>query len=57
MLGELQYSFRGCYTTNGRLKALNRQAEGWLLMAEKMAAVASMLQAAPYPRPEIDRAW
>jgi len=55
--GELQYSFRGCYTTNGRLKALNRQAEGWLLRAEKMAAVAALVCEAPYPQPELDRAW
>lgn len=54
---ELQYSFRGCYTTNGQLKALNRRAEGRLLMAEKMAAVAAMLGEAPYPRTELDRAW
>ncbi|MBI3920472.1 MAG: alpha-mannosidase [Armatimonadetes bacterium] len=55
--GDLQYSFRGCYTTNGALKSLNRKSEGRLLMAEAMAALASMTQGAPYPKAEIDRAW
>src|SRR5207253_1781201 len=30
---DLQYSFRGCYTTNSHLKTLNRRAEGRLLAA------------------------
>jgi alpha-mannosidase len=54
---ELQHCFRGCYTTNGRLKSLNRLSEGRLLMAEKTAALSAMLHGAPYPRQELDRAW
>lgn len=54
---ELQHCFRGCYTTNGRIKSLNRLAEGRLLMAEKAAALSAMLHDAPYPRQELDRAW
>ncbi|MEK7408226.1 MAG: glycoside hydrolase family 38 C-terminal domain-containing protein [Acidobacteriota bacterium] len=55
--GELQYTFRGCYTTNGLVKSLNRKSEGRLLMAEIAAALAAMTANAPYPRQELDRAW
>jgi alpha-mannosidase len=54
---ELQHCFRGCYTTNGQLKSLNRQSEGRLIMAEKAAALSAMLHGAAYPKLELDRAW
>ncbi len=55
--GELQHSFRGCYTVNARLKTLNRRAEGRLLSAEAMASLASMARGARYPGADLDRAW
>ena len=55
--GELQHSFRGCYTTNAALKTLNRRAEGRLLSAETIASLATLARGARYPKAEIDRAW
>ncbi len=55
--GELQHSFRGCYTTNALLKTLNRRAEGRLLSAETTASLAAMARGSNYPKSEIDRAW
>ena len=55
--GELQYAFRGCYTTNSTTKSLNRRAEGRLAMAEWAASMASMTAGAPYPAEELSGAW
>ncbi|HEX7102751.1 MAG TPA: glycoside hydrolase family 38 C-terminal domain-containing protein, partial [Nitrolancea sp.] len=54
--GELYLEFhRGTYTTQSRLKRLNRQSEHRLYEAEAAAALAS-LAGAPYPREELDAA-
>lgn len=46
----------GCYTTMARIKQKHRQLENDLFVAEKMAAAASYLGLAPYPRQELQEA-
>ena len=48
---------RGTYTTQGRIKRLNRVAEHRLYEAEAMAALAAVLKKAEYPRERFTRAW
>jgi alpha-mannosidase len=55
--GEIQYAYRGCYTSHSAIKSLNRRCEARLAMAEWAAALASMTQGAPYPVEEAARAW
>ncbi len=55
--GELQYCFRGCYTTSSTIKGLNRRSESRLAQAEWSASSAAMLAGAPYPAVELARAW
>jgi alpha-mannosidase len=55
--GDLQHSFRGCYTAHSPVKSLSRRGEARLLMAEKAAALAVLMAGAPYPKAELDRAW
>ncbi|BAS27038.1 alpha-mannosidase [Limnochorda pilosa] len=55
--GEMYLEFhRGTYTTQGRVKQLNRRAEHRLYEAEALAAVAWSLNQA-YPREELREAW
>jgi len=56
-VGELYLEFhRGTYTTQSRLKRLNRQAEQRLYEAE-VAATLAALHGRPYPRDEFDHNW
>jgi alpha-mannosidase len=53
---ELNPVFRGCYTTHGDVKRLNRDAEAALVTAETVALFASQT-AYPYPAYDLARAW
>lgn len=56
-LGELYLEFhRGTYTTQSRLKRLNRQAEHRLYEAETLATLA-FLSGADYPKDVLDDCW
>ena len=56
-VGELYLEFhRGTYTTQSRLKRLNRMAEHRLYEAEAAATLAT-LGGVPYPRGELNEAW
>ncbi|ELR96555.1 alpha-mannosidase [Gloeocapsa sp. PCC 73106] len=55
---ELYLEFhRGCYTTKGDQKKLNRYAEGLLYEAEMFGAIASVLGESQYPAKQITSAW
>jgi alpha-mannosidase len=55
--GELYFEFhRGTYTTQSRIKRLNRMAEHRLYEAEAAATLAA-IEGAPYPRAELTAAW
>ncbi|MBB3127967.1 alpha-mannosidase [Paenibacillus rhizosphaerae] len=57
-VGELYYpAHRGTYTTQARIKRLNRKAEVGLHEAEMWGAAASLLQRRSYPYEEMDRLW
>lgn len=55
--GELQYCFRGCYTSNSSIKSLNRRCEGRLGMAEWASSLAAMTGKGEYPEEELRQAW
>ena len=55
--GELQHHAVGCYSAHSGVKRWNRRAERLLLAAERWAAVARVVAAAPYPRDELGHAW
>ncbi|MCE9613726.1 MAG: hypothetical protein K8T26_05585 [Lentisphaerae bacterium] len=55
--GELQYCFRGCYTTNSTTKSLNRRCESRLGQAEWLASLAAMTAGEPYAAAELAGAW
>lgn len=54
---ELQYVARGCYSSHGEAKALNRRAERTLGGAETVSAVARLTAGHPYPTHEYSEAW
>lgn len=54
---ELNAIFTGCYTTQSRIKLGNRRAEGALLDAEKMSALAHCALGAPFHKEQFDTAW
>ncbi len=56
--GEQYLEFhRGTYTTQARLKVLNRRLEHVLVEAEAAAALASMLLGLPYPQDALRALW
>ncbi len=56
--GELYFEYhRGTYTTQAQIKRGNRRAEGALHDAECLAALASRLAGAAYPREELRGLW
>src|SRR5215211_327379 len=56
-VGELYLELhRGTLTSQGAIKALNREAEHRLLEAEAIATMAA-LHGVPYPREELERLW
>lgn len=54
---ELNFTFRGCYTTHADMKRRNRQLENLLPTAEASAAAASLLTGRQYPAPAFLEAW
>lgn len=55
--GDLQYCFRGCYTTQYEIKRLNRLCENKLHAGETLAAISLMLGKNSYKKNEISNAW
>ncbi|NVB76584.1 alpha-mannosidase, partial [Bacteroides vulgatus] len=47
----------GCYSAESRVKALNREAEMRLLMAERVSVMAGLLAGGKYPAEEYRKAW
>ncbi|MCE5346596.1 MAG: hypothetical protein LLG13_09965 [Bacteroidales bacterium] len=54
---ELQYHAVGCYTAEAEIKKGNRQSEAALVIAEKIAAIGSVVWGAKYPGTEFTSAW
>ncbi len=55
--GELNYVFRGCYSSQSNIKRANRFAENMLVRAESLAAAAHALGWTPYPRAALAAGW
>jgi len=56
--GELNFYAQGCYTSQARVKRMNRRAENLLLSAEKFATNAIFIHRKPgFPRHEVLEAW
>jgi alpha-mannosidase len=55
--GELQHHARGCYSTHGEGKFLNRRAERTLGQAETISLVASLSDGHGYPSLEYAESW
>ena len=57
-VGELYLEYhRGTYTSQGRNKKFNRQAEILLQTAEQVASLALLTTGAAYPQAAINKAW
>ncbi|RKY03637.1 hypothetical protein DRP77_05710 [Candidatus Poribacteria bacterium] len=54
---ELNFVFRGCYTSQSNIKRANRYSENRLFEAETVAVIASRLLGMPYPAGELEEAW
>lgn len=54
---ELQCHARGCYSVHAEVKRWNRDTEHALLNAERLASMAWLLRATPYPRETLSEAW
>jgi alpha-mannosidase len=54
---ELQYQFRGCYTSQSRMKQANRMNENALVEAEAVALIAARTVGFPYPADSLTTAW
>ena len=55
---ELNFAFRGCYTTQSRIKQLNRKLENLLLTAEKFSSASRFAGLRPYyPMRDLTEAW
>ena len=54
---ELQHHARGCYSVHAGVKKWNRQTEHALLNAERLATMAWLLDATPYPKANLDESW
>jgi len=54
---ELQMHAIGCYSVNSQLKRLHRQAEGALLVAERLACMAELWAGKAASRAELDWLW
>jgi alpha-mannosidase len=48
---------RGCYTTHGEQKRLNRRSEEGLYEAELWSAIATLTCGLPYPKLALEQAW
>jgi len=54
---ELQYHSIGCYTSNSKMKALNRKSENALQISETWATISTFFTDSVYPREEFERSW
>jgi len=54
---ELQYTFRGCYTSQSNIKFANRTSENHLEEAEAVALIAGATVGFPYPTDSLHEAW
>ncbi|HEY9908374.1 MAG TPA: alpha-mannosidase [Thermosynechococcaceae cyanobacterium] len=55
---ELYLEFhRGCYTTHGDQKKINRDAEAMLYKTELWASMETICTGVSYPKPELEKAW
>jgi alpha-mannosidase len=54
---ELQHHSRGCYSSNGEGKALNRRAERWLGEAETLSLIANLSAGHVYPADQYAESW
>jgi alpha-mannosidase len=54
---ELQHHARGCYSVHAGVKRWNREVEHSLLNAERLATMACLLRATPYPKSELNESW
>ncbi|MCF6286642.1 MAG: alpha-mannosidase, partial [Candidatus Hydrogenedentes bacterium] len=54
---ELQHHARGCYSVHAGIKRWNRQVEHSLLTAERLATMAALLRANPYPKAALSASW
>jgi alpha-mannosidase len=55
--GELQHHSRGCYSSYGEGKYLNRRAERWLGEAESISLIANLSANHTYPAQDYANAW
>ncbi len=53
---ELNFVFRGCYTTHADIKLMNRRGESMLFAAEVLSSLAS-ISGQEYPRSQLETAW
>lgn len=57
VVGEIQNSAPGCYTSMARLKRVHREAESLLSEVERLAALAWWGRGADYPQDELKHLW
>ena len=57
VVGERNFIFAGCYTSQARQKWANRHGENLLFGAEAAAIVGERLAGVPYPQVNLDDAW
>jgi alpha-mannosidase len=54
---DLQHHSRGCYSSYGEGKALNRRAERWLGEAETLSVVSNLTEPHEYPAEKYAESW
>lgn len=54
---ELNSVFEGCYTSQSKVKRINRIAENILPEAETISVLANLITGLPYPRKDLREAW
>ena len=54
---ELNFPFRGCYSSQSKIKYANRKAENDLPTAETLALIAQRLTTFDYPKRQFEESW
>jgi alpha-mannosidase len=57
IVGERNFVFPGCYTSQARIKGANRHGENLLYAAEAAAAIGERVAGVSYPRCNLEAAW
>jgi len=57
VVGERNFVFTGCYTSQARQKWANRHGENLLFAAEVAATLGDRVAGVPYPQENLDEAW